>query len=71
MHALVYTPPTHLLHAPGHALHTHPSLHGALLIEAGEQVRVGTCSQTERVTRDSGICSPAACWASPAAGSRR
>lgn len=42
-HALVYTPPTHLLHAPGHALDTHPPLHGAVLIEAREQFRVGTC----------------------------
>lgn len=46
-HALVYTPPTHLLHAPGHALHTHPPLHGAVLIEARQQLRVGTCRKRE------------------------
>lgn len=50
-HALVYTPPTHLLHAPGHAFYTHPPLHGAVLIEASQQVRVGTWSETELVTK--------------------
>lgn len=62
VHALVYTPPTHLLHAPGHAFHTHPSLHGAVLIEAREQIRVGTCSN-RRVTMIGAEDSPAACSA--------